>query len=247
MSALAIGQTKTALGPNLTASFLGTGGTGPYTYEVLTPGAGGTINSSTGLYTAPATVSSNPANLFDQIQVTDSLGDTAQASILVGTPLLLFCDIIQNQMGLANDHIYLWDQKLFQPTDSSLYVAVSVLSCKPFGNSNTHDSSGNSVQTINMYAQLQLDIISRGPEARDRKEEVIMALKSDYSESQQEANSFYIGSLPAAAQFRNLSSIDGAAIPYRFAIDVAMQYSVTKTQTVPYFDTFSTEQVITNP
>lgn len=242
---IAMTQSKTAVGAGITASFLAAGGTSPYVYSVQLGGAGGTINSSTGVYTAPVIVNSNPLLLYDTVIATDNVGAEVSSTIFVGTPLLLFCEIIQNQMALTSDHIYLWDQKLFQPRDSSLYVAVSVMSCKPFANTNYFDGT-DSIQSVNMYAQLQLDIISRGPEARDRKEEVIMALNSDYSKTQQGSNSFYIGQLPPGAHFVNLSNIDGAAIPYRFSISVSMQYFVKKTQVVPYFTTFPTPAIFTN-
>ena len=254
MSALALTQNKTALGVNLSASFLGTGGTPPYTYLVRPNGAGGTIGASSGIYTAPALVNGGsygpPKKIYDIIQVNDSAGALATSQILVGNPLLLFCDIIQNQLGLANGRVYLWDQKILEPTDSGLYIAVSVLSCKPFSNQNYFDgssSNSNSDQAVNMAATLQIDIISRDTEARDRKEEVLMALNSNYSQSQQEANSFYIGKLPPGSQFVNLSAQDGAAIPYRFNIAATMQYFVTKVVPVQSFTTFQTPTIVTNP
>lgn len=245
---ITLSQTKTALAINLTASFLASGGTSPYTYSVLPNGAGGTINSSTGVYTAPTVVNNGsfgpPRYLYDTIQAVDHVGAIAKSQILVGTPLLLFCDIIQNQMGLAPGRVYLWDQKIMEPSDSGLFIPVSILRCRPFGNTNSYASSSglNSNQSVNMYAELQVDVISRDTEARDRKEEIIMALNSDYSQSQQEGNSFYIGKLPPSAQFVNLSNIDGAAIPYRFSISVAMQYFVSKTLSTQYFSTFETVQ-----
>jgi hypothetical protein len=249
MSTLALAQTLTAIAVNLTASFLATGGTAPYNYSVRAGGAGGTINSSTGLYTAPASVSSDPAQLYDTIQVTDNAGAKATSQILIGTPLLLFCEILQNQLGLPVGRVYLWDQKIMQPTDAGLYIAVSVPSCKPFGVTNQPDGSGsglNSIQVAHMLATLDIDIISRGPEARDRKEEVLLALDSNYSRSQQEANSFSIGKLPAGSRFLNLSHVDGAAIPYRYKISINIQYAVTKTTAVPYYSQFSSVQVATN-
>lgn len=245
---LAINQTLSAVGPNITASFGPIGGTGPYVFSVRAGGAGGTIDGSTGLYTAPPTVSQNPKQLYDVIQCKDSLGAKATAQILVGTPLLLFCEIIQRQMGLDIGRVYLWDQKIMQPTDAGLYIAVSVLRCKPFANTNSFDGTTNqSIQSVNMHADLQLDIISRDGEARDRKEEVIMALVSDYAQLQMTANSFSVFPLPPGAQFVNLSNEDGAAIPYRFSIAVAMQYFATKIQDVPYFSNFQTPQINTNP
>lgn len=246
---LSIVGTKTALAAGLTASFLASGGVEPYAYSVLPGGAGGSVNSATGLYTAPASASSNPAQAFDTVQVTDANSDTATVQILVGTPLLLFCDIIQRELGLAVGRVYLWDQKIKQPTDDGLYIAVSVPSCKPFGNTVKPDPVtgwADAVQSVNMLATLDLDIMSRGPAARDRKEEIILALNGLYSQSQQEANSFYVGKLPAGARFVNLSAIDGAAIPYRFRISVNMQYAFTKSKPAEYFNTFDEPEVTTN-
>lgn len=245
--------TKTALGPSLTASFLASGGTPAYVYSVQAGGAGGAINSSTGLYTSPAVVPSDPKFQFDTILVTDSLAATATAQILVGDPLLLFCEVIQREMGLGADRVWIWDQKIFQPTDSGLYIPISILTCKVFGNSTKPaiiagvPDWSQATQNVNMQATLDIDAISRGPAARVRKEEIILALNSIYSEQQQEGNSFYIGKLPAGSQFRNLSMIDGAAIPYRFKISVNIQYTVSKTKSIPYFDTFQDVSVATNP
>ena len=247
MSVLALTQSLSAIIPNLTSSFLGVGGTSPYSYTVRNGGAGGTINSSSGLYTAPSSVGETPQTLTDTIQVVDSVGSIATSKILVGTPLHLFCDIIQTYMGLADGRVYLWDQKIMQPTDSGLYIAVSVPRCKPFANNKSYDSNGNAIQSVNVCATLDIDVISRGPSARDLKEQVILALLSDYSESQQEANSFLIGRIPPSSAFLNISGIDGAAIPYRYKISVLMQYAVNNLEATPYFGSFSGPTIYTNP
>lgn len=241
---MTVSQSVTAILPNLTAGFLGLGGTAPYTYSVIAGGAGGTINSS-GIYTAPTSMNPNPALTTDTIQVQDSLGAIAAASILVTNVLGLVSDIIQNQMGLAQGRVYFWDQKINQPKDSALYIAVSVMRNKIFGNNKNYDGAGNCIQSVNIMQVVDVDIISRGPEARDRKEEVLMALNSDYAESQQEACSFLIANLPT--NLINLSNIDGAAIPYRFKFSFNLQYFSTKTVAVPYFDTFDQPTIYVNP
>lgn len=248
---LSLTQVATACSPNLSVSFLAIGGTSPYVYSVRPSGSGGIIDPVTGVYTAPAQVAVDPLMTSDVIQVRDSLGAIATASILVGTPVMLFCDILQNQLGLDANHVFLWDQKIFKPVDFGLYIVVSVPLCKPFGNNKTYSSSGNSDplisnQYINMMATVDMDIISRGPAARDQKEQVVMALQSDYSERQQEANSFQISKLPVGSHFVNISEIDGAAIPYRYKISLGMQYTTLRTMQVPYFDVFATTQVTTN-
>ncbi len=242
---LTLTQSMTALTINLTSSFQGVGGALPYTYSVEPNGAGGSINAATGIYTSPAIVPA-AAQSYDTIMVVDNVGNTATAQILITSYIGLFCDIIQNQMSIPNDHIYFWDQKLFQPTDSNLYVAVSNPFCKPFSSALKYDGTGNSVQNLNMSAVFDIDIISRGPAARDQKELVVMALNSQYSQLQQTANSFFIGTLMYGGRFQNLSMVDGAAIPYRYKISVQVQYTISTTQATPYFDTFATPMVAVN-
>ena len=247
---LSIHQSKTALAPGFTAFFLGVGGLEPYVYSVLPGGAGGTIDPASGLYTAPVVVNPDPKKSNDIIQVIDLLGATASAPILVTTPIGLVCEIIEREMGLSSGRVYFWDQKIFQPTDSDLFVAVSTLRCKPFANSIFYDGASvglNAVQSVNMLGQLSIDVISRGPAARDRKEEILLALGSSYAQSQQEMNNFFIGKIPPGGQFVNLSNLDGSAIPYRFNIAINIQYMMRKLKPVQYYDTFSNVEVTTNP
>lgn len=240
--ALTISQGAVAVAPRIKTSFAAAGGVAPYTFAVLPGGAGGTINAATGLYTAPVAYSSeNPLRLYDTIQVTDDVGAIAISKILVGSPLMLFCQIIEQELGLASGRVYLWDQKIMQPTDSGLYIAVSVGSSKPFGSSNRMNAEGISEQFVSMLSILTVDVISRGASARDRKEEVILALESDYARRQQDANSFFVGKI--SDKFINISEVDGAAIPYRFRINISIQYAYAKARPTLFFDQFSPSSV----
>lgn len=223
----------------------------PYNFQVLAGGAGGTI-SSAGLYTAPTVIvppagnSSSPA--VDTIVVTDGSGAMARSFIAVCTPLQLVCDIIRREMGLSMDQVYLYNQKVNIPTDSRLYIAVGVVYDRMFGNNVSYDGTGDDLQAVqssNIAAQVSIDIFSRGPDALNRKDEVVMALKSVYSAQQQNFNSFGIFGIPT--QFLNVSNEDGAAILYRFNITMTVHYFVVKKKSVPYFDTFPTPTILTNP
>lgn len=244
MSALGILPTRAAMKTALTLPFAGIGGTGPYTYSVLAEGAGGSIDSS-GIYTSPSSLSFDATAANDTIRVTDSVGAKIDATVMVATPLELICDIIQTGMGLDPGRVYLWDQKIFAPTDDGLFIAVGVIWEKPFANTRRFDPTLGDIQSINVHATLSIDVISRGPSARARKEEVLMAINSSYSQSQQELNSFSI--YPLMTNFINLSKEDGAAIPYRFNISAAAQYFVTKNVSIPYYDTFQDVPVTTEP
>lgn len=228
--------------------FVASGGTPEYSYMVVPGGAGGTVDSSTGNYTAPPTITLSPRTAYDIIQVTDDLGDTVEAQILVTDVIGLVCDIIQTGLGLENGRVYEWNQKIFQPQDYGLYAIVSVVSCKPFGNSyapNPTDGS-QAQQFVSMYSRIDIDLISRGPAARQQKELLLLALNNTYSQQQQNAMGFYIGKLPISGGFLNLSNVDASAIPYRFKISYALQYQINLTQSVPYYDTFAPVQVVTN-
>lgn len=61
-----------------TQQFNGLGGYGTLTYSMASSPSGGSIDSSSGLYTAGST-----ANVTDVARVTDSLGNTATASVVV--------------------------------------------------------------------------------------------------------------------------------------------------------------------
>lgn len=238
-------QTLTALGPSVPASFLGVGGDEPYYYEVLPGGAGGSINSSTGMYTGPAMAPSNAAQAYDTIRVTDYAGETAEARVLVGDPLLLFCEILCRSMEIPLSRVRLWDQKIFQPTDEELYIAVSNPHCKPFSNIIRPSANGEGTEAfVNTCDTLDVDLISRGPSARTRKMEAVLALNSSYSNSQQQCNSFSIAKVPP--RLLNLSQLDGAAIPYRYKITTSIQYAFQVNKAVDYFDDFNFE-LLTNP
>lgn len=229
-----------AIMPGRSARFLASGGTPPYVFSVQPAGAGGAIDPSSGVYQAPATLPGDPARMGDTILVTDALADTGSRGILIGSVFMLICDIIQREMGLGPKQVYAWDQKINIPKDSELYVAVGVMSVKPFSNVRKYDGSGPGLtesQYANFRALINIDILSRSPAARDRKEEIVLALGSNYSQSQQELNAFNIGKITSS--FVNLSEVDGAAIPYRYSITTHVLYVVTKSKPIDYYDQFS--------
>jgi hypothetical protein len=77
---VSISPSERTLPPRSTQSFSASGGSGTgYTWALVSNGSGGTVNASTGVYTAGPTGSTT-----DVVGVTDSLGNSAFATITVG-------------------------------------------------------------------------------------------------------------------------------------------------------------------
>ncbi len=78
---LSISPASTTLAVNNTATFTASSGTSPYTFSVFS--GGGSINASTGVYTAPVTAGTAV------VRVTDNLGATTDASVTINAALAI--------------------------------------------------------------------------------------------------------------------------------------------------------------
>lgn len=230
------------LAPRISTVVSGSGGVEPYVYSVVIGGVGGTIDSVTGKYTAPQGVFG-----IDTLRVTDAALDTFDLPMNVLSPLQLLAQIIQSELSLGTDRVWIFDQKIDEPIDQDMFVVLQILSLKNFANNRRPVVDGVVLaedQSSSWKSSISIDIKSRSSEALDRKEEAVMALASQYSVQQQELNNFRIGRVPQ--NMVNLSEIDGAAIPYRFNITINVLYSVAKSKPVEYFDTFDDVEIVTD-
>lgn len=158
--------------------------------------------------------------------------------------LQVICGIIQEDMGLAADQVFLWNQKWDSPSDARPYVSIRVLRKKPFGVSNPGRSNLVGYEenpSANFQATLSVDIFSRGLIARDFGDGVLLAFSGDAARKAQEKYGFYIA--PLASEIVDISDVDGAAIPYRFNFTVNIQYFVLKQKQVDYYDVFVTPTI----
>ena len=98
-----------AMVPNLTLPMGAIGGTPPFRYSLAS--GPGYINPSTGLFT-----STNEKGVA-VVEVADVFDVRARALVHVMSPLQILCDVIQQEMGLADGRVFLWDQKINSPND----------------------------------------------------------------------------------------------------------------------------------
>jgi hypothetical protein len=210
----------------------------PFLWTVVQNQSGATLSFPDDLTTASVVYKAGPNYGRDMVSVTNTAGFVVSTySISVLDTINLVCDIIRTAMGLDSSQVYLWDQKLNVPIDERIYIAVGIQSTKVFGNNILENN-----ESVNIQQTLSIDVLGRlGVDGTNgvitQKDFVVMALNSQYSQSQQEANNFYIA--PVTSKFLNLSRIDGDAIPYRFRLSVNVQYHGFANTISDYFDSFS--------
>lgn len=160
------------------------------------------------------------------------------------TSLDLLRDIVQQEMDLADDRIFIYAQPFTLPTDDRLFVNIEYKYSKVYSNRNlTPVNSGNisEEQNINTQEFLTVQLFSRNFEALQRKEEAVMALRSVYAQQLQEKYSFKLSSTP---QILDLTTLEESAMLYRFDIPVVFLSAYQKIKTIEWFNAFTTQVVV---
>lgn len=162
-------------------------------------------------------------------------------------PMKIICDIIKTQLSLNDSQVVIYNQKYNIPTSKGIYVFVSYVSGKPIGNVNRAiptETGMDGEVSLAMAETLQIDIMSQDSSARTHKEEVLMALVSDYAQQKMQDNSIKISILPTS--FIDTSFAEGSAMLNRYTTTLILFASYTNTKAIPYYDTFEQVEVHVN-
>lgn len=161
------------------------------------------------------------------------------------TSLDLLRDIVQQEMSLQDDQIYIYAQPNIMSTDPRLFVVIEYKYGKAYSNRNLNPISGDMLtqeQNLNMQEFLTIQLFSRSFEALRRKEEAVMALKSYYAQTLQEKYAFKLSVNP---QILDLTSLEASAMLYRYDVPIVFLSAYQKIKTVAWYESF-TGQVIVN-
>ena len=156
------------------------------------------------------------------------------------TSLDLLRDIIQQEMSLQDDQIWIYGQQLEIPTGKGLFVNIEFKYSKVYSNRNLTPNNGGNIieeQNINTQEFLTVQLFSRSFEALRRKEEAVMALRSVYSQQIAEKYSIKLSVNP---QILDLTSLEASAMLYRYDIPVVILTAYQKTKKITWFDSFVT-------
>jgi hypothetical protein len=155
-------------------------------------------------------------------------------------PILIIADIIQNELGLTDSQVFIYNQDYKLPETSGLFIVLVNDSSEIFSNSSKFIATQNTSQEVINYLakeEYSINIMSKNSEARTRKEEVVMALISNYAKEQQDKYQFKIAQIPNS--FTNVSELEGAGMLNRFVVNLSVLTWQQKTKNIPYFDQFT--------
>lgn len=155
------------------------------------------------------------------------------------SPILCLRDILIQEMTLDPSRVNLYNQKFKLPTDEDLFIVIAHTASKAYRvkNDATVNSNFYDCQYLNVHEIYDISILSRSDEAYFRKEEVLMALASQYAQQVQEQYAFQIARIPSG--FNDVSEVEGAARLYRYVISVPVLAWYSKQRTQNYYDTFN--------
>jgi len=172
-------------------------------------------------------------------------------------PLKVLAGIIQSEMELDDGQVIIYNQKYTIPKDEKLYIAISSLGEKAISNINhaVDTTEGmDEIQEASIAHLVQIDIMSPETkdsdghpynEARARKVELVMGLRSIYAQQQCDEYSIRIANIPSS--WVDVSGAEGVAILTRYAITFTIYSIFRKTKELNnYYDTFQTPEVHVN-
>lgn len=157
-------------------------------------------------------------------------------------PDLILANIIQVGLGLAPDRVVVYDENFDAPNDPEIYVIIRKNPARVIGVSNVFDPDTNEeVKSIALNETYDVEISSQNRTAQERYFEVILALASDYSIQQQEANNIRIF---RTRDIQDLSLIEGASALRRYLIPVIIDRVETIRTAIVPFESFQEPEVV---
>jgi len=154
-------------------------------------------------------------------------------------------NIIIEEMELEEDRVYIYNQKFTIPKDDELFIVLEYNGApKVISNRNYMDMTEEppvEVNDLNMQERIVVGVFSKNESALQRKEEVLMAIHSIYSQNVQEQYSFRIF---RSSVIEDLSFLEASALLYRFDIPLIVNAWYKKTKEKTYYEVFQTQVTV---
>lgn len=159
----------------------------------------------------------------------------------------VIADIIEKELELKptpptstdpdKRRVFIYNQNFTLPSYDHMLIVVSETPGRVIGSQSRFDDvNDKEIQEVVMQKEIGIDILSRNSEARNRKEEVLMALQSIYSQQKQEENGMKI--FGYSMSFVDVSEAEGAGQINRYRASIFLHVRYIKEKDVDYFATF---------
>ena len=156
-------------------------------------------------------------------------------------PDLILADIIQTELGLPSGRVVAYAENWEPPKDSGIYVTIQTEPTHVIGSNVTYDPVAKTeTKSVSCAQRLTVNITSRDRSALERKEELVMALTSTYSQMQQDANQVRIN---REGDIMDLSFIEASKALHRYQVPVKIFYLKSKTSPVTFITQFPSPQI----
>lgn len=149
--------------------------------------------------------------------------------------------ILDTQMQMPAGRVFAYNSNVDLPKDSDLFIPLFYTERKPFANNSRMVSTASGVeehQTSNIIEDVIISLMSRDTSARDRVQDVFMALRSYYSQDLQAKNKLHISTIGEAY---DKSFLEATSMLNRFDIKIRIFKSYEKINNIDYYDKFSFE------
>lgn len=151
-------------------------------------------------------------------------------------PDVLIADIVQNFMAIPAGRVVIFDENYEPPKDSGLYAVILTTGNPSIGINQWFDSNTNeSVTESSVTQEITIRLTSKDRSVLTRKEEVFMALASDYSIQKQESEKCKI---TRKGEPIDLSFIEASRALKRFDFQCTVFYLKVIRKPANYFNVF---------
>lgn len=150
-------------------------------------------------------------------------------------------DIIDKEMEMPSNRVWAYNSSVDLPKDSGLFIVLRMTYRNPYANNRKekHTSTGlQSHQTMLVAEDIIISLLSKNTEARDRAQDVQLALNSFYAEQLQEKYHLHIARL---GEVYDASFLEATTRMNRFDVKCKVIRSYDKIKDIDYYDKFSFE------
>lgn len=149
--------------------------------------------------------------------------------------------ILDTQMQMPAGRVFAYNSNVDLPKDSDLFIPLFYTERRPIANNTRMLSTTKGVeehQTSNIVEDVIISLMSRDTSARDRVQDVFMALRSYYSQDLQAKNKLHISTIGEAY---DKSFLEATSMFNRFDIKIRVFRSYEKINSIDYYDKFDFE------